>query len=988
MPKWFLRSGGLIALAAMLLVASPALAQFGQSTGGIHGRVTDEQGGVLPGVTVTIKGPGAPQTLFTDSRGEFHAINLSPGKYTITLALQGFTTVNRENVNVEVGRDAEIPVQMKLSSVAATVTVSGEPPVIETRKVQTGAQVTNEELKGIPTSRDPWVVLQTIPGVQIDRVNVAGSESGQQSNFSSKGSTGGTFQVDGVNLTDMSALGASAGYYDFDSFQEMQVITGGSDPSVQGSGAHLNMITKRGTNDVHGSARIFAVDHHFQSTNLPSEAADQAARGFPLASGNHIDSVQDYGAEAGGAVWRDHLWLWGSYGRDQINLVTAGGAQDKTTLEDFNVKANAQIVPSNSIEVWYLRSDKIKFGRNAGPTHPQETTWDQVLPQNTWKVQDSQVFSSSLFASAQYSGQNGNFVLSPEGGLSRQAFIDGDGVWHNSYEFYSAPRPQRQVRTDASFFFNTGSLGHELKAGFNYLKAGVTSTSIWPGDGSGGLASQTYGDLFDCAIPCATITRNGTFSVSAKYYGVFLGDTITAGNLTLNLGVRYDKQSGSNLASSVPANASFPTIMPALNYGGADGGFTWKDYQPRVGLTYALGAARTTIFKASYSRYAEALGTAIIAQTNPVAGAAYAYYAWNDANHNNLVEPGEVDTSAAGFQFGRNYNDACPGCVSTPPGGIDRNLKAPNTDEFIVGVDHELLPAFAVGVAYTYRKFNDLLNTSGGTFAGSWSHIYDPATGRVLTSNDYEQYTVASGVLPDGTAFSSPVYQIKPSVLDALGGTPAGSFILNRPNFYETYNGVELTLNKRLADKWMVRGNFVYNINKQHNGAGSCIDPTNQLVNSTVNAQTCRDDDYVGSMSTGSGSKTSVFLNSKWQFNVVGLYQLPLGFNVAANFYGRQGYPINYYTRVGGASDGLSRNVVVVAADDFRYKNVYELDLRAEKVIPIVANATLTLSLDCFNITNENTVLQRQNRLGLASTNTIREIQSPRIFRFGARVAF
>src|ERR1700730_2094862 len=124
MRKRFPCLGLTIALAAMFLAAVPALAQYGTSTGGIYGRTTDEQGGVLPGVTVTIKGPGAPQTLFTDSRGEFHAINLSPGEYTVTLALQAITTVNRENLNVEVGRDIELPVQMKLSAVAATVTVS------------------------------------------------------------------------------------------------------------------------------------------------------------------------------------------------------------------------------------------------------------------------------------------------------------------------------------------------------------------------------------------------------------------------------------------------------------------------------------------------------------------------------------------------------------------------------------------------------------------------------------------------------------------------------------------------------------------------------------------------------------------------------------------------------------------------------------------------------------------------------------------------
>src|SRR5262249_53233711 len=160
----------------------------------------------------------------------------------------GFATVNRENVTVAVGRDTELTISMKLSNVTASVTVSSESPIIDTRRVQTGATVTQNDLRDIPTARDPWVVLQTIPGVQIDRVNVAGSESGQQSAFSSKGTVGGSFQVDGVNLGVGGGVGGSSAYYDFDSFQEMQVITGGSDPSIKGSTAHLNMITKRGTN--------------------------------------------------------------------------------------------------------------------------------------------------------------------------------------------------------------------------------------------------------------------------------------------------------------------------------------------------------------------------------------------------------------------------------------------------------------------------------------------------------------------------------------------------------------------------------------------------------------------------------------------------------------------------------------------------------------------------------------------------------------------
>ena len=220
-----------VALAAFVLAlaAPPARAQFGGSTGGIAGRVADEQGGALPGVSVTIKGPGAPQTVYTNARGEFHVINLAPGEYSVSLALQGFAAVERENVAVTLGRDTELALSMTLSAVAATVTVSGEVPVISTRKVESSTAITPDELKSIPTARDPWVVLQSIPGVEIDRVNVAGSESGQQSSFVSKGSTYATFTLDGVNLTDYRVVW----------FQELQLVSGGVDATIQGSGAHL-----------------------------------------------------------------------------------------------------------------------------------------------------------------------------------------------------------------------------------------------------------------------------------------------------------------------------------------------------------------------------------------------------------------------------------------------------------------------------------------------------------------------------------------------------------------------------------------------------------------------------------------------------------------------------------------------------------------------------------------------------------------------------
>ncbi|HMA19015.1 MAG TPA: hypothetical protein VKS03_11300, partial [Thermoanaerobaculia bacterium] len=587
-------------------------------------------------------------------------------------------------------------------------------------------------------------------------------------------------------------------------------------------------------------------------------------------------------------------------------------------------------------------------------------------------------------ATVQYNGINGNFTLDPEGG-NRQAFIDEGGVWHNSYQIYAAPRPQRQVKGDVSYFFNTGNLGHELKAGFGYLRSGARSHSIWPGNaGSGptGLAGGSYGDLFDCSgdeiVPCAVITRQSNLVVDNKYWSAYLQDTFSFDRLSFNLGVRWDRQTGENAATIVPGNPSFPQILPAIDYPGSGEPFTWEDWQPRAGVTYALGANRTTVLKASYSRYADALGTGTIDNINPIGGVSYAYYGWHDDNHNNLVEVGEVDLND--FQFSRGYDPDNPGAAVS----VDRfasGFHAPLTDEFLAGIDHELFPAFAVGVAYTYRKFTD--------------QIFRYRTG--LTRADYQLLTTISGTLPDGTAYSVPVYGLNPDI-----PLPPGYTYTNRDDYDQTYHGVDLVLTKRLANRWMARGSFTYNWNKQHVGSGGCIDPTNIVPGQTgdsgspqtgYTAQTCEDGAVVGFRSTGSGDKGSVFLSSKWQFYLNAMYQLPLGFNIAGAFFGRQGYPLNWYRRVTGVGNSETRDVAVSDLDNERYDNVYDLDLRIEKVVPITQSANVTISADCFNVTNEDTVLQRFNRLNrsglrVGNTNEIKEIQSPRVWRFGLRLAF
>jgi hypothetical protein len=245
-----------VVLAGILALAAPALAQ--QYTGRIEVTATDSTGAILPGVTVEIAGPRNASGV-TDARGTVVFLNLPPGTYVVTGKLSGFTDYENRNVPVVVGGSVPLRMALSIAGVAQQIEVTSITPIIDTKRVATTTNVTYEELQQVPSARDPWVVLQTVPGIIVDRVNVGGAESGQQSNYQAKGAAGGenTWSIDGVPITDMSALGSSPTYYDFDMFQEMQVTTGGADPQSATPGAALNMILKTGSNTPRGSARWY-----------------------------------------------------------------------------------------------------------------------------------------------------------------------------------------------------------------------------------------------------------------------------------------------------------------------------------------------------------------------------------------------------------------------------------------------------------------------------------------------------------------------------------------------------------------------------------------------------------------------------------------------------------------------------------------------------------------------------------------------------------
>src|SRR5262245_46249118 len=140
-------------LVALVCLATPIYAQ--RTTGTIIGSVTDESGAILPGVTVTLSGPAAQgkPVEVTGPTGAYRFPALAPGTYTVTFGLAGFTTLSRKDVSVPLGNTVEINVQLKISALAETVTVSGEQPVVDTTTAQVGTNLNRNWVENAPQRR-------------------------------------------------------------------------------------------------------------------------------------------------------------------------------------------------------------------------------------------------------------------------------------------------------------------------------------------------------------------------------------------------------------------------------------------------------------------------------------------------------------------------------------------------------------------------------------------------------------------------------------------------------------------------------------------------------------------------------------------------------------------------------------------------------------------------------------------------------------------
>jgi hypothetical protein len=891
------------------------------------------------------------QNAVTDTQGQVHLLNLPSGTYQIKASLQGFADYLNRSIPVSAGSVIPLRITLGVQGVTEQVQVAAEVPILEPNRQAISTNITNQELQNIPSARDPWVVLQTIPGVIVDRVNVGGSESGQQSNYIAKGATTGdnTWYMDGIPITDMTALGSSPSYYDFDMFQEMQVTTGGSDARQATPGVQMNFVLKSGTNTPRGSARTYYENKGLQGNNLPADLVEDL--GGVSGKGNRLTKYADYGGEVGGPIVRDKWWAWGSYGRTDVDVQTLDGFPDQTTLEDLGAKTQVAFTTAWRGNFTFFSGNKKKDGRGAGPFNPPETTFIQDGPSKMYKGEVNGSIGNSLFVTARGAHVNGPFTLTPKGGLDNgQVFIDADGVYHNSNTYSANDRPQIVFNGDANWFRGK----HEIRFGASARHYTDDQTTRYAGDV---LAVQLDPDGTTLAIPIRPYRQVNR----AMYTSLYVGDTLALDRLTLNGSLRFDRATSSVDAITVQAHPTVPDVLPGVSAPAIKNAVVWNTLSPRAGMAYALGAERKTVARASYSAFASQL-LAPVAGNISSASFAYAYYLAVDENHNFNIEPGELGP----FLFAKNINPSDP---SKAVNQIASDYSAPRTHEIVMGVDRELFSSFAVSAAYTWRRYvNQEFNVK-------------PPIG--ATAADYVEDGRLTGTLPDGAAYDVPYYALSA----AAAPEGAGTITANRKGYHRSYNGLELTATKRLRNRWMGRFGFSWNRSREYfdDPSTSIIDPTPITADPQISGG-------LVTVPTAGSSKSQIYLTlPSYQFTANGFYQGPWGVNFGGNFLIRQGYAQMFYSNDVATNDPVySTKDILVSAGNIgkhRLPNVKSFDARIEKMFTI-NRAQLAFDVDVFNLFNHGTVLGRIYDVSSTKFNQVAEIMNPRIARFGIRVQF
>jgi hypothetical protein len=943
----------ILTFAAAVLLAAPSI-MFAQATGTgtVIGRVADSSGAVLPGVTVSLRSAEVLGEFsgVTGGDGTYRVANLPPATYEVKAELSGFQTAISK-ITVRLGATLSADFTLSLGALTDTVVVTGEAPIVDPERTGLAVNINNEALTSLPVStqrryQDIWAL---VPGVYVRP-----DQSDINPSVNSRGTSENSTRLDGMDVTDPFGGGVFSVGFNYDAIQDVQIKTLGAEAEDGGrTGGFMSIMTKSGSNELHGSAAFFVLPNAFNSSNVEGVAPNQ-----------RTDIQPDF--TLGGPIALDQIWFFGAYRRiyEDQTLNNAPVPRERRGNQVY-VKITSQMNDAHRLSA-SVQYDKTRAknavirnsvtGGNSATSGLSSATPQLVAPSAF----------GDLVTGGPLLGVNYTWVLTP---TKLFQFV---GSWMVNKPQNAEPstgfEPTKVIQTNAagniagslttiaqegsfgvidvsdrsmlylypSFSFVVNRAGaHDFKTGaevYPFLR-NTTSRDITPVEfyfrppGTTGNA--------DVLFERDTFRTNGSGTQVAneawsRIFGFYFQDRWKpTSSVSVKAGFRidanriYTKDRELVLGSALPAG--FPTLT-------ADKEFDQTTFAPNAGVAWDLG------------------------RSGIVRGTAGRYYEWLDlgggdgTSHAPYVVATDI-LRATPRTEAPNLNQSLPGAF---PLGVNfgRENKKTYTNEFSAGWEKALPGASSFGVTFLLKRTLDFQGSDDENI------IRDPATGAFL-----------------GRPFPD---------FDAVLRTYAPNYTIQQ------FRSMQLLYTKNFAQGWGVNANYWYAMHQQIVQAFNPTRDTLQFLGFTEDELT---NDW---LSPRHQARVSSFVRLPYGLMLSGFYsftQRPRSDVLTGDFALNATAPRVVLSNGRSVADpffnpayprGGRRGVDMLAAD-----NSHIFNLRIQKSFTLPATRRLEFTADVFNLFNSDAAfgfLSVDSRAATFGQPT--NYVQPRVAQVGARFVF
>lgn len=817
----------------------PAMA-FAQAS--ITGSVKDTSGGVLPGVTVEASSPvliEKVRSAMTDTAGLYRIVDLRPGTYSLTVTLPGFATVKREGIELTGSVTITIPIDLKVGQLLETVTVTGASPVVDVQNTRRETVISADAIQALPGTRAYGSLLNLMPGVTVDNNGQAATPT--MTFFSAHGgrTNEGRMSINGMTVAAaFNGGGVSSLTYDTANAEEVSLLVSGGLGENETGGPTMNLLPKSGGNKFSGQAFFNTAGDWSRGDNI-----DDLLRNQGITRGPGIKSSYDASGSFGGPIQRDRLWFFGSYRSYQTTSGVSGIGANKYAgdpshwdyLRDdsieprlvqgrriWSARATAQVTPRN--RVMFTHEDQSRcegstlttrgqgcntrgadwIGLGSTTQSPEANTGYFDFPywvtQATWtSTVTSKLLLEAGYSRFAYRHAGGPGQVPPDGILDlipvmEQAAIDGhpaNFTYRGLGTYSSNLGNPNSWRASASYV--TGS--HNLKTGYQ------GSFLVADSEFDTNVSQLAY--RFNNRIPNQFTFRLPAFQVADRttVTALYVQDTWTRGQLTLQGAVRYDQASSFSPSEHNGTTQTSRFNPSPVTLDRTDGVSSYKDISPRFGIAYDVFGNGKTAVKFNIGRYlAPATNDTIYTQNNP-ANRIVGYNttainrAWTDTNNNKTVDCDMLNFAAQTVAGGDTCGAVTGNSLNFGKSGTSTRVNPallggwgvrPTDSQWGVNLQQELAPRVSLEVGYNRRWWNNFTVTDN-TLVGP---------------SDYEKWVINAprdSRLPDGGGYPIAMY----TMTAAAAARGADNYVTfetdDGPARINYWHGVDITVNARVS---------------------------------------------------------------------------------------------------------------------------------------------------------------------------------------------